>query len=128
VKPVRDPDPTIWQRIVGALFCAFFGAIMVMALPLIVVWYFPVKAYFGRHVLDHQFVGTAFVVWACVIVIYAAYQGFRWGIFSATDIFNQLWGTGETNDPLIRDAAAKVSYQAILVAIASLAIAALLYI
>jgi hypothetical protein len=94
---VADETPSLTSRFIGALMALTFGVITILAIPYMLAWKFPVVAFFLTDNI-RAYASLGFYLWALGIGVLAMHTGFRLGGIGVLDLFNQIWGTGETTD------------------------------
>lgn len=113
---VAYQTPSIASRVLGAGMAFVFAAASVLSLPWLLGQRFSLRLgwLLGLPVL---FFYPLFYVWVLFVALAALVIGFRVGSYDTMDMFNLIWGTGETSDVKVREMAESLRSTSILSAV-----------
>lgn len=104
MRYVVDDSPSLIGRITAAVVAFLFAALTTVAVPWYLAWKFPIKFFYLIPMVG-VFALHGFYCWAFLIAVAALAIGFIYGFSDTLEIFNLMWGTGESTDPELIKAA-----------------------
>lgn len=92
-----DDAPSFAGRIVGGLLAFLFAGTTAIAAPWILAWKFLLISAFAVPVL-RIFALYGLYLWVTIIAFAAMIIGYLYGLIRTLELFNLIWGTGESAD------------------------------
>jgi hypothetical protein len=97
MRYIVDDSPSLTGRFVAAVMAFVFAAVTVIAIPWFLAWEFPIKYRFIIP-MPRVFGLYGFYCWVFGVSLAALVLGFKSGFTKTLELFNLIWGTGESAD------------------------------